>query len=78
MNPVRLASLLALSVVCVVALSACGQTGPLYMPGHNPNPPQRMLSAPDSAPRSDNPDTADSQSSDARSDNEMSTPDNTQ
>lgn len=43
MKPVVLASLLALSVVVVAALAGCGQKGPLYLPGHNPNPPKSLL-----------------------------------
>lgn len=78
MNSVRLASLLALSVVCIAAMSGCGQTGPLYLPGHNPNPPQPMLSQPDRAPSSDTSDASDNSSSDVHADNEMSTPDNVQ
>lgn len=43
MKPVVLASLLALSVVVVAALAGCGQKGPLYLPGQNPNPPKSLL-----------------------------------
>lgn len=43
MKAVVRAGLLALSVGALLGLSGCGQKGPLYLPGHNPNPPKPML-----------------------------------
>ncbi|MDA3922591.1 MAG: lipoprotein [Salinisphaera sp.] len=51
MKPVALVSLL---IFCGVALAGCGQKGPLYLPGHNPHPPQPMMS-PTSSPQPTDP-----------------------
>lgn len=79
MKPVVLASLLALSVVVLSALSGCGQKGPLYLPGENPNPPQTLPDHPSnkssdaSAPANDGQDDDDNNKG---NDQQMSVPDN--
>lgn len=42
MKPTVPALLLLIAVACV-GLAGCGQKGDLYLPGHNPNPPQPLV-----------------------------------
>ncbi|KEZ77732.1 LPS translocon maturation chaperone LptM [Salinisphaera hydrothermalis] len=41
MKPILLALFVALAAGFVLA--GCGQKGPLYLPGHNPNPPKPLI-----------------------------------
>ncbi|MES1937020.1 LPS translocon maturation chaperone LptM [Salinisphaera hydrothermalis] len=41
MKPILLALFVALAAGLVLA--GCGQKGPLYLPGHNPNPPKPLI-----------------------------------
>lgn len=78
MKPVVLASLLALSVVVLSALSGCGQKGPLYLPGQNPNPPKPLLDHPSSQSSSDassTPTESVNDKANGGNDSQMSTPD---
>ncbi|MGB7755864.1 MAG: lipoprotein [Salinisphaera sp.] len=41
MKPFTLA--LFIAVAAGLVLAGCGQKGPLYLPGHNPNPPKPLI-----------------------------------
>lgn len=49
MKPFLLALIVALPAGLV--LVGCGQKGPLYLPGHNPNPPKPLIRPPSQKPK---------------------------
>ncbi|WP_423822356.1 lipoprotein [Salinisphaera sp. SPP-AMP-43] len=42
MKPTAPALLVLIAIACA-GLAGCGQKGDLYLPGHNPNPPQPLV-----------------------------------
>lgn len=65
MKPFILALFAALAVGLV--LTGCGQKGPLYLPGHNPNPPKPLVEPSSQAGHNKSSDRASGKAPDASS-----------